>query len=358
MTVTLPYALVNNQLVHVDSVQNGQSCGAICPECGESLVARHGRMRQHGFAHRSASDCKSSTESLAHRLAKIILARAGYIRVPSLFVPTGWGIQLQKVVEEQQLSVSHVRLEHWCDGIRPDLIVTVSGQDHQRDLFVEIKVSHGASREKLEWLAKRRQPAIEIPVSREVLNKSFEAFEAEVLRARHAKWLFHPAEADAPRMGQFDDELEARRKQRGRYPLPPEGKFLARSSPKLTALVMETADAFHEEHGRWPRWSELPQSLLAEVEVARFADGERRERAKRKCSTTPAEPAALPRSECEPHPELDPRGEWLMIKRAEWLQRHPDLHAFYRQFTREHLHQPTRADYPPQLEHLYRDFMR
>ena len=38
-------------MVHVDEVPQGRKCGCVCPRCHEELLARHGNIREHGFAH-------------------------------------------------------------------------------------------------------------------------------------------------------------------------------------------------------------------------------------------------------------------------------------------------------------------
>ena len=44
---------VNGKMVHVDNVPNGSKCKCVCPHCKENLIARHGNIREHGFAHHS-----------------------------------------------------------------------------------------------------------------------------------------------------------------------------------------------------------------------------------------------------------------------------------------------------------------
>lgn len=68
----LPYALnAARELVHVDSVPNGNKCGCFCPKCGESLCAKNGgEKRTHHFSHISGSDCPGAYETMLHILAK------------------------------------------------------------------------------------------------------------------------------------------------------------------------------------------------------------------------------------------------------------------------------------------------
>ena len=41
------------KMVHVDDVPRGLNCGCTCPNCHEVLLARHGEVKEHGFAHHS-----------------------------------------------------------------------------------------------------------------------------------------------------------------------------------------------------------------------------------------------------------------------------------------------------------------
>lgn len=41
------------KMVHVDDVPRGLACGCVCPYCREKLLARHGDIKEHGFAHHS-----------------------------------------------------------------------------------------------------------------------------------------------------------------------------------------------------------------------------------------------------------------------------------------------------------------
>ena len=44
------------KMVHVDDVPRGLECNCTCPHCHEQLLARHGRVNAHGFAHHSDTD--------------------------------------------------------------------------------------------------------------------------------------------------------------------------------------------------------------------------------------------------------------------------------------------------------------
>ncbi|WP_106483781.1 hypothetical protein [Bacteroides sp. Marseille-P3684] len=79
-TKYLKYALnTKGELVHIDSVPNGNDCGCICPACKKPLQAKNkGTHRTHHFAHQSGVDCPTAYESSLHLLAKKKIQEAFY----------------------------------------------------------------------------------------------------------------------------------------------------------------------------------------------------------------------------------------------------------------------------------------
>ena len=76
----LTYALnPEGNLVHIDSVPNGNDCGCICPACKKPLQAKNaGRIKKHHFAHQSGVDCPTAVETALHLLAKEKIQKAFY----------------------------------------------------------------------------------------------------------------------------------------------------------------------------------------------------------------------------------------------------------------------------------------
>ena len=67
----LPFALQNDQLVHISKVSNGRRPDCLCPECKHPLIARKGRIKQHHFAHDPGSQC--NLESALHWIGKTLI---------------------------------------------------------------------------------------------------------------------------------------------------------------------------------------------------------------------------------------------------------------------------------------------
>ena len=71
--IPIVYSLKDSQMVHINTVPTGKDCGCYCYACKEPLIAKNkGPLRQHHFAHRHDSDCKSGYQTQLHLLAKEI----------------------------------------------------------------------------------------------------------------------------------------------------------------------------------------------------------------------------------------------------------------------------------------------
>ena len=80
------YGMRGGLLVFIDDVSSGLECGCTCVRCGQPLIAKKGRIRQHHFAHHVAASCEGASETALHLLAKELLANAEAIEVPPYVV--------------------------------------------------------------------------------------------------------------------------------------------------------------------------------------------------------------------------------------------------------------------------------
>ncbi len=118
--------------VYIDEVPNGKQCGCICKKCGGKLVARHGKIKVHHFAHISGNDSISCSQTALHILAKEIIAEEGIVPIP----------RKEKI---EFHSADKVELEKSLGDIIPDIFAVVKN----RVFMVEILVSHAVDEEKL-----------------------------------------------------------------------------------------------------------------------------------------------------------------------------------------------------------------
>lgn len=79
MNIDFVFSWAENEqgkMVHVDNVPRGIQCGCKCPYCHERLLARHGEVRQHGFAHHS--DTRGANLKICYVVTMYKIGRADY----------------------------------------------------------------------------------------------------------------------------------------------------------------------------------------------------------------------------------------------------------------------------------------
>ncbi|MBQ7502457.1 hypothetical protein IJT93_07050 [bacterium] len=180
----LIYALnKNGELVHIDDkdVLNGKQCECTCPACGDSLIAKKGKERRYHFAHASNESCADGYETLLHLLAKKILSEAKNILLPAVYLELN--NHRFKISEPKEIEIEHVEIEkRLSDGdnvIIPDVIIT--DKISEREIFVEIKVTHPVDSQKLTKIKRRNKSTIEIDLSRIETYYNDKAIELEQL---------------------------------------------------------------------------------------------------------------------------------------------------------------------------------
>ena len=143
--VVIAYGLdLSGQLVHVSVAGPGRDCGLTCPGCGARLVARHGAVLAHHFAHDSG---RPLGEGCIHAAVKLII----YGRLKAA-VAGGEGVPFRWVCESCQdrhvadvivrFGVVSVSLEAKLKNARVQPDVTCWCSDGQPSLLVEVVVSH------------------------------------------------------------------------------------------------------------------------------------------------------------------------------------------------------------------------
>lgn len=82
----LTYALnKEGDLVHIDSVPNGNECECFCPHCKSELCAKNGGSglkMVHHFAHINGADCFGAVESALHKMAKDVIKETLSLQLP------------------------------------------------------------------------------------------------------------------------------------------------------------------------------------------------------------------------------------------------------------------------------------
>nr|WP_157033879.1 competence protein CoiA family protein [Belnapia moabensis] len=184
--VLLPYGEASDgRLVRATEVPAGLECGCSCPACGAPLVARRGEMRVAHFAHATDRTCASAQETMLHKLAKQLIADGAPLMLPE--VVAEYGGRRRLVRPAVTIRPEGAALEPGLDGLRPDILITVTG----RPLLVEVAVTHFCGPEKLALIQERRLAAVEIDLSRVARDASPEMLEHAILRSAPRRWLWN-----------------------------------------------------------------------------------------------------------------------------------------------------------------------
>lgn len=191
-------------LRHVDEFATSTP-GLICPDCRSEVRPRKfkGSTTDH-FFHLRTKECRAAGETALHIMGKEVIRRSPEIRLPQIQLQTGseggyksgafvngrWeGVsRVDQPNHWPKLKIKNVRLEVYEDGIRPDLIIT----DHKdRDLYVEIYVTHKVDERKRRIIVERRKPTIEIDLSNIARNSRLDAISDSVLMTAPRQWIFN-----------------------------------------------------------------------------------------------------------------------------------------------------------------------
>ena len=157
MSAILTYAKdKNNQLVHIDAVENGGKCNCICPYCEKPLFAKNGGdIREHHFAHYKGNECEHAYETTLHMLAKEIIMEEKCIMLPpsdDKKFPSGL-VKLNNLNEEQWDNIYNIRPD--IDGI----------MENGERLIIEFFVSHKVQRKKIDTIINNNLKCIEIDLN-------------------------------------------------------------------------------------------------------------------------------------------------------------------------------------------------
>lgn len=336
----IPFAVSSTgAAADVRGVERGLACGCTCPSCGEPVIAKQGQDRTWHFAHQSGAACAGALESALHLAAKEVLAAAKQLWLPKLTV-VRWPQHLRLVpygvieygpdrvsylrnefdlvedvakrehagvarLQHQTVRFDQVVVEQSEGAIRPDLIGVV----RDRQLLIEIAVTHFVDAEKLAKIRARRLPAIEIDLADLYesggADVSLESLKGLLTEDRHRiKWLFHPAlealalEDHARRQPAREAELAAREQAKLREQRRQEARRAREARDAARREAQRAEKARREEVERLEAERARAEEDAARLERMRI---EREQERKREVERKEAETArkAQVEAECE-----------------------------------------------------------
>ena len=111
----------DGKLVHVDEVPRGLQCGCSCPHCHERLMARHGDVREHGFAHHS--DNRGANLEICYMVTLYKLAEQIVQTKKRIYAPSYYDIFHPKHIEFVSVKIDS---SYEREDKQPDVIATTS----------------------------------------------------------------------------------------------------------------------------------------------------------------------------------------------------------------------------------------
>ena len=157
MKAYLTYALnKEGDLVHINSVPNGNDCGCICPHCKSQLCAKNGGTSEkmiHHFAHQSGADCIGAIESALHKMAKDVMKDALCIQLPDrLDGRKGELLKLDRLDVEFYDKDTHLRPD--CIGYYGDKVI-----------WIEFKRTHAVDTKKRGKIISAKIDCVELDIN-------------------------------------------------------------------------------------------------------------------------------------------------------------------------------------------------
>jgi ribosomal protein S27AE len=204
----LVYGLKDNILYHIDEVDNGINCNCVCPNCGGKLLAKHGEVKEHHFAHEAKEcDITIAQETALHIIAKEIISEMKYIVLPKVIIEDTFAFyskeEYRKIINKENLifkiekykeinkNVDNVVVEKYIGNIKPDIVIEIDG----KQILCEIAVTHFIDEEKKQKIINLDIPTIEIDLSqykKTVNNLGKEDLKNIIVKdTMHKKWIYY-----------------------------------------------------------------------------------------------------------------------------------------------------------------------
>lgn len=180
-------------LIHIDAAKRGKACNCRCLACHEKLIARHGNIKAHSFAHVSGNECRYAIDAMLNRLAQELIAAHGRFCTPELKVQIHHNgliapITLSETIPSRHLRVDSATLDFRSHAQRASVVLCIQG----RELLLEITFAHRLDQHKRNAIEKLGLPAIELHFD-EFVFEDIAQFERLLLDgAAHKHWIYNP----------------------------------------------------------------------------------------------------------------------------------------------------------------------
>lgn len=170
----------DGRMVHVDDVPQGLECNCICPHCHEKLIARHGDVREHGFAHHS--ETRGANLNICYMVVMYKLAEQLVKVQKRIHAPSYYGIYKEQDIEFADIKID---CQYEREDKQPDVIATTTdGKQYLIEFYFKYKAQHKKA------IDYKNLSCLEIDLSNQTLNslKEFILCSTEE-EHKYKKWL-------------------------------------------------------------------------------------------------------------------------------------------------------------------------
>lgn len=192
LTLLVPFGLKGDKLYEPTQVNNGKTCGCVCPACKNPLVAKQNANTPH-FAHAQTENCSRNLETTVHLAVKQIIAEKMKIRLPAVVWnnPHPRNKESKILHIEQTITLESVALEQTVGDLKPDIIIVANGKKY----FIEVAVTHFIDEKKQQKINRRKISTFEIDVSGLKNSLTFPELERALFDSvfYQAEWKYHPS---------------------------------------------------------------------------------------------------------------------------------------------------------------------
>lgn len=155
----------SGRVVHISEVRRGLACDCKCLDCGQVLLARHGEVNEHCFAHHASGEHDFAWESHLHKYAKQLIIDAGGLVVPlHPTIARHLGLAPDLAASLLRAGEVPIKAEVSLGVVRPDLLAITNGK--LIEVALEVRVTHAASWLKAQAFGRLKLAALEIDLRR------------------------------------------------------------------------------------------------------------------------------------------------------------------------------------------------
>lgn len=154
------YAVSNNtnELLHIDNAKKGLECNCICPDCGDLMIAKKGKVKAHHFAHSSKTERESCYMTILHKVMQQHFAYLEFLSLPAAELSIlGKSINIPK----RKVKVLASKIEFKIGQYYADVLL----ETKLGNIAIEIFVTHKNEEEKINYYKNNNVASLEYDFS-------------------------------------------------------------------------------------------------------------------------------------------------------------------------------------------------